>query len=178
MEYTFNLMQFPEDKNEINNWEEIFKQTDGWNNIYQFILEDGLIHDLNELIRTNYEVIPIGYDEIKLALAIKNSEKEIIGFIICQEFNMETQNPELFLQYIVLRPDMQNKKLGQNILKNLPDEVEKITGVKPVSAFSYIERSNKASQAIYLRCGYDLTPIKRAEKYFIAKNTFEKELEK
>ena len=68
--YRFELMQFPDDKAEINSWQDKYNKTEGWKNIYQFILENGLIYNLGELIATNYEIMPIGDDEVKLAFSI------------------------------------------------------------------------------------------------------------
>ena len=175
---TFNLMKFPEDKAEINDWQTKFGGTSGWDNIYKYILENGLIRSLDEVVLTNYEIFPIGDDEVKLALSIKNQEQNIIGFIICQEFNLTTLSPELFLQYIVLRPDMQNKGLGKQIFNKLPTEIEKITGKRPQSAFSYIDSTNLASQKLYKRFGFELLPIKNNNEFVMAKGNFEPQLEK
>ncbi|MCR5553263.1 MAG: GNAT family N-acetyltransferase [bacterium] len=174
--YHFELMKFPDDKAEINSWQDKYKETEGWKNIYQFILENGLIYNLGELIATNYEIMPIGDDEVKLAFSIKD-EKEVIGFIICQEFEMTSDNPELFLQYIVLRPDMQNKGIGKNIFKILPDAVEKQTGVRPNKAFSYIETTNLASQKLYKNFGFEFRLINNNNNYILASGEFEKSLE-
>ena len=172
---TFNLMKFPEDKAEINGWQTKFAKTAGWDNIYKYILENGLIRSLDEVILTNYEIFPIGDDEIKLALSIKN-QKETLGFVICQEFNLTTPSPELFLQYIVLRPDMQNKGIGKQIFNKLPTEIEKITGKRPQSAFSYIDCTNLPSQKLYKRFEFDLSPINH--KFVKATGNFEPQLEK
>ena len=174
--YRFELMQFPDDKAEINSWQDKYNKTEGWKNIYQFILENGLIHNLGELIATNYEIMPIGDDEIKLAFSIKN-DNEIIGFIICQEFGMTSQDPELFLQYIVLKPDMQNKGIGKNIFKKLPDAVEEQTGVRPEKAFSYIETTNLASQKLYKNFGFEFRLINNNNNFLLASGEFEQNLE-
>ena len=173
--YHFELMRFPEDKAEINSWQEKYYGTDGWNNIYQFILENGLILNLNELIATNYEIMPIGDDEIKLAISIKD-EKDIIGFIICQEFGMQSSSPELFLQYIVLRPDMQNKGIGKDIFEKLPEVIEKQTKVRPEKAFSYIDVTNLASQKLYKYFDFSFEKIQNCS-FIMAKGEFEKEIE-
>ena len=176
--FSFNKMAFPQDKAEINNWQNIFKGTEGFNSIYEYVLENGLIYNLEELINTNYEICPIGDDEAKLALTVLNKQNEIVGFVICQEFDINTDNPELFLQYVVVRPDMQNKGVGSFIFKNLPHKIEKITGKKPVSAFSYIESTNLASQKLYKKFGFNLQYMRNSNKFLIAKGTFEPQLEK
>lgn len=174
----FDLMAFPDDKTEIALWQESFKDTQGWDRIYKYILEDGLIHGLNELIATNYEIFPIGDDEVKLALSIRNQDKAIVGFVICQEFNIKTTSPELFLQYIVIRPDMQNKGIGKFVFKHLPDEVGKLTGKKPVSAFSYIHNTNLASQKLYTSCGFSFEIMTNSADYVRARGNFQEELVK
>ena len=141
----FKNLDIVKDKAEINSWETVFKGTHGWNRIYRFILENGLIRSLNELIETNYERIAIGENEVKLAFVIKNGEKETIGFCICQEFDIPTNNPQLFVQYIVIRPDSQKKGYGTQIFKQLPSEVEKFTGTYPKSCFGYVDKDNSAS---------------------------------
>jgi len=176
--YTFDLMVLPQDKAEINDWQNRYAGTKGWKNIEEYILENGLIYNLDELINTNYEIIPIGDYERKMALSVKNQNKEIVGFVICQEFEILSPFPELFLQYVVIRPDMQNKNVGTYIFKNLANKIEQTTGARPAYVFSYIHSTNLASQKLYKKFGFEFKSMQNCNSLVRAVGSFEKELEK
>ncbi|MBQ7453367.1 MAG: GNAT family N-acetyltransferase [Clostridia bacterium] len=171
-DFYYDLMTFPEDKNEIMGWEKTQNTNAGWENINKYILEGGLIRNLGELIETNYEDFPIGEDERKLAFSVKNNSGDVIGFVICQEFAMQTKTPELFLQYIVMRPDMQRRGYGKRVLNVLPDEVEKQTQIRPISIFSYVEKTNLASQKLFGDFGCTFQEMQNSD-YFRASGAFE-----
>ena len=147
-------MDLENDKSEISSWFERFQGTKEIENIKKFILENGLILNIDELILTNYEIYPIGDNEVKLAISVKNQINQIVAFLILDEFDLNKAEPELFLQYIVVRPDYQHKGYGKQILSDLPGVIENITGKKPVFTTCYIHKENSASLALFEKFGF------------------------
>lgn len=139
-----------EDKKIINTWQEY----ENFDSIYQFILENGLMIDLDEIIEVNYERIPIGNDEIKKAMVAKNKKNEIIAFILFQVFDMTTKEPEMFLQYLVVNPKFQHMGYGSEILKELLLNSRKYFNCTPQEIFCYVDKNNFASLNLFKKLGF------------------------
>ncbi len=122
--------------------------------IYKFVFEDGLIRNFKELIFTNYEQFEIGKDERKNIIVAKTEDGKIVGFIILQIFHLNKTEPELFLQYIVVHPDFQKQKIGEQMLENLGDLLESLYGKRPVEMFAYVHKNNQASLNLFKK--YDI----------------------
>lgn len=155
-EIRITAMQFPEDKQEIAKWEEEFDSSPEFSSIRRFILENNLFYGLDEVIETNHEIIPIGEDEKKLALVAKNKDNKIISWILIDAFDLTTENPSMFLQYIVLHPEYQNKGYGTKILNELFSNTKKYIGIKPKETFCYIHKDNIASQKLFNKFNFSL----------------------
>lgn len=153
---------------EIISWDSEFAGTPEYASVEHFIFEDWLIHGMAELIQTNYENVPIGEDERKLILVAKNKTGKIVGFTIQSIYSLLTNDPELFLQYIIINPKYQNQGIGTEILNNLSNAIKTAIGKKPKSMFSYIEKENFASQKLYKKFGLDFEPVKNDERYLKA----------
>lgn len=153
-------MKFPEDKIEISNWEKKYNGTEGFELIKHYILEDDIFYGLDEVIETNHEILPIGDDEKKLAFVGKLND-EIVAWILIDAFDLTTTEPEMFLQYIVINPEYQHKGIGTAIAKELFLKPEKYIGVKPNSIFSYIDKTNIASQKLFAKFNFQLKPTQK-----------------
>lgn len=158
-------MKFPEDKTEISNWKKIYKGTKGFNAIKHYILEDNIYYGLDEVIETNHEMLPIGDDEKKLAFVAKLNNT-IVAWILLDAFDLSTENPEMFLQYIVINPKYQNQGIGTEIAKELFLNAEKYIGIKPKEIFAYIDIKNIPSQKLFKNFNFSFRPLK--EKYLQA----------
>ena len=152
-------MDLEPDKAQIAKWETDYADTPEYKTIEKYILENKLIYDLAEVIESNYEIIPIGKNEIKKALVAKTNKDEIIGFILCQAFDLQTSLPEVFLQYIVINPKYQHQGYGRSIFMEFFTNPKKYLGLKPNQkpphyVFSYIDKDNECSQALYKSFGF------------------------
>ncbi len=165
---TITPLIFEEELDEIRDWDKEFRGTSKYENFEKFLFENGKILGMAELICTNYEIYPIGNDEIKLILIAKNNSGKIIGFTIQCVFGLETNDPELFLQYIIIHPDFQHKGIGTHILNNISSAIEKVAGKKPKSIFSYINKENIESQNLYKKFGLNFEPVENDDDYLKA----------
>lgn len=159
-------MKFPEDKNEIGSWEKDFDGTEGMNKISHFILEDNTFYNLGEVIESNYEIIPIGENEVKLAYVAKNEDNKIVAWILLQAFELDSKEPEMFFQYIVIHPEFQHKGIGTEIAKQVFLTPENFIGVKPKHIFSYIHKENYNSQKLFQ--GFNFSLYECGENYLRA----------
>lgn len=141
----------------IKLWPKIYANHPNFNNIERFILEGNTYYGLDEVILTNYEFFHIGEDERKFCLSIINQEEIPIGFILACLFNIERNNPELILQYIVLSPEYQSLGYGTVILKELLEKPEKYFLVKPNEIYASIEKDNTASLNLFKKFGFSFT---------------------
>lgn len=156
--FTILPMQFPQDKDEIDSWQQQFAGNKNFKSIEHFILEDNTFYSLGEIIETNFEIIPIGDDERKLAFVAKNDEGKVVAWFLLHVFDLNTNEPEMFFQYIVIHPEYQNSGLGTQIAKEIFLSPEKYVGVKPVEIFSYIHQVNLASQKLFKKFNFSLYP--------------------
>ena len=151
------LMKFPKDKFEIAQWQRDYPDTEGFKNIRKYILEDNIYTNLMEVIELNHETFAIGEEEQKLALVAKLDDETIIAWILLDIFNLDTPEPGIFLQYICMHPLYQNKGYGTQIGKELFLSTEKYLSIKPSYIFSYIEKTNLASQKLYKKFNFKLS---------------------
>lgn len=165
-EFKIVPMKMPNDKDEIVSWEEKYKNTLQFEGIKNFILEGSTYHGLGEVIYTNFENFPIGDDERQLSLVAKNKNNEIIAWILCDVFNLQTANPEMFLQYIIINPKFQNQGYGKSILNELFSVTEKYLQTTPTNYFCYINLRNYASQKLFSKFGFTFDTMN--EDYFKA----------
>lgn len=163
----FVEMKFPEDKEQIGIWEQLYKDTEGMKQIEEFILENSLIFNLGKVIETNYEVFPIGDNEIKKAYVAKKEDGEIVSFVIFDVFDMHKKKPTMIIQYVVVNPKYQGRGYGAQTLSTLLHEVKNISGVQPYEFYSYINQKNYNSQKLFLRSGFELNLVRNSE-YFRA----------
>ncbi len=144
------------DKPQIGEWDKL-KGTPKYENIEKFVLEDGLIHGLEEVILTNYEIIPIGDDEIKKTLVAKTKDNEILGMLIYQVFGLTTKEPEMFLQYVVVNPNYQGKGYGSAIFAEFFTNIQKYAnGCTPKEVFAPVDVANFHSQTLFMNFGFTL----------------------
>ncbi len=148
-------IDFENEIGEILEWDKEFRGTPKYDAFEKFLFEDGTILGMQELIKTNYEQFPIGEDERKLILVAKNKLNKIVGFTIQSVFRLESESPEVFLQYIVVHPDFQNKGVGTFILSNLGQAIKTYVGKMPTEIFSNVERTNLASQKLFKKFGFE-----------------------
>lgn len=133
-------MNLNSDKYEIASWEIDHANTPGFERIKEFILENQTYRGLCEVIETNHELYPIGDDEIKYSYVAKTKNKEIIAWILFDEFDINTTEPELFLQYICIHPLYQNKGYGEAILSEILQNPKKYMAAKPSKVFAYVKK--------------------------------------
>ena len=147
------------DKQEIENWDTEFASHPNYQQIYKFILEDGLIDNLGQLINLNYEKFPIGRNERKFMMIARNEHKKIVGFLILTAYDLQTSKPEMFVQYIVLNPKYQGKGYGTEILHELFSNFKKYINFRPKYVFSYIHKDNEASKNLFKHFGFKISDV-------------------
>ena len=148
-------LDLQEDLPQITGWDSKYKDDPKYKDIKDFIIEGSIHYSIAEVIDLNYEQYPIGNNERKYAFSIKNKENEVIGFVLCCLFNIQ-EKPELFIQYIVLDPDNQNKGYGQQVLNELLTNSETYMETQPVEAVAYINNKNYHSMGLFLKMGFGL----------------------
>lgn len=164
-EYQISPINLSSDIAEISNWDIKFQNDPRYDSIKNFILEDNIYYGLGEVIETNYEIFPIGKNERKYALALRNNQ-EIMGFALAIAIELETPDPELILQYIVLNPDYQHKAIGFKFLNELINNSEKYFDAKFSSVFTRIHNQNTPSLKTFKKLGFTFTP--ESDKYVVA----------
>ena len=147
-------MKFPEDKNEIADWENKYKDDKDFESIAHYILEDQTYMGLGEVIETNHEIYAIGDDERKYAFVAKNEQNEIIAWSLVDFFDITTEKPEMFIQYIVVHPKMQHKGYGEAVAKELILNAKKYLGTQPKNFFAYIDKTNVSSKKLFEKFGF------------------------
>lgn len=170
---TLSDMNIDTDKPQIMQWDSLYQGTPEYNSIYEFVLENGLMRNLGEIIEINHERYPIGDDEIKKALIAKTSTGDIAGFILIDAYDLSSQLCELFIQYIVINPKYQHQGYGEAILNELLHNPENYIGAKPSFVFSAIDKNNIASQNLYRKMGFNFRPYNHASFLQAYQNTFE-----
>ena len=150
-------MLFPEDKNEIASWQAAYGDTPEFESIQKYILEGQTYYGLNEVIETNYEIMPIGDDERRLAFVAKSNDDEIIAWILVDAFDLNTSMPEMFVQYICIHPLYQNQGYGTEIAKEILLNAKQYIGVKPYAIFSYIHKNNTASMNLFKKFNFSIS---------------------
>jgi ribosomal protein S18 acetylase RimI-like enzyme len=161
-------MDFPGDKYEIAGWEIEYGDTPGFQGIREFILENQTYRGLHEVIETNHEIYPIGDDEIKYSFVVKTKNKDIIAWLLLDEFDINTTEPELFLQYICIHPLYQNKGYGEAILNEILSNPKKYLAAKPTNFFAYIKKNNIGSQKLFKKFNFNLRQLLNDVNYLKA----------
>ncbi len=151
------------DKPQIAEWDSAFALDKNYSSIFEFILENGQIRGLAEIIETNYEHFPIGKTERKFTFVAKSDEGEILGFMIMSAFDVGTSKPELFIQYVVVNPLYHHQNVGTNMLEELFSNFKKHIGVKPKNIFAYIHKNNIPSKHLFKHFGFELGDVPRSE---------------
>ena len=167
-------MKFPEDKNEIASWEDKYKNDKDFESIAHFILEDQTYVGLGEVIETNHEIFAIGDDEKKYAFSAKNKNGEIVAWSLVDFFDINTDKPEMFIQYIVVHPKMQHKGYGEAVAKELILNAKKYLGGQPKNFFAYIDKTNHSSRRLFEKFGFG---FKSMTAQFLKAETSEPKLE-
>ena len=171
---SIELMKFPEDKNEIASWQEKYQGDKDFDSIQHFILEDQTYYGLGEVIETNHEIFAIGDDERKYAFVAKNENSEIVAWSLIDFFDITTDNPEMFIQYIVVHPKHQHKGYGEAFAQELILNSKKYVGGQPKTYFAYIDKDNTASRVLFEKFGFD---FKSMTSQFLRAQTTEPKLE-
>lgn len=151
------------DKDEIISWGEKYKGTEGLDAINRYILEDFTYYTLSDVIKINYEHFPIGDDERQFFFVAKNPENEIVAWLLCDCIDMQTNKPELFVQYITVHPLHQHEGYGEALAENILLNSKKFIGVQPKNYFGYIDNTNTASKELFKKFGFK---FKRMTDYY------------
>jgi len=151
----FDIIDFnlESDKKELSTWDELYTGKPEYASIEHFILEDHIIYDMEELIETNHELLPIDFYEMKKALAVKSKNNELIGFLLCYGYETDITST-LYLQYIVLSPKKQHKGYGPEILTEFFGNMRKYLGFEPVDVYALVHKENTDSQNLFKRFGF------------------------
>lgn len=161
-------MKIPDDKKIINDWHNTLQHTKEYETIESYILENRLIYDLDELIEINYEKLNLGYREINKALVVKNTKNKIIGFILCDAYDMTDYSSMLYIQYIVFHPDSQHKGYGTKALTEFFGNTKKYLGFEPTDVYAIIHRHNKSSLSLFEKFGFDFSRRSQSRFYLRA----------
>lgn len=163
LDFKIEPMNLETDKPQIEKWDTEFQSNKNYEQIYKFVLENGLIGGLGEVIETNFEHFPIGKNERKYAFSAKAKNGTILGFLIMSAYDLQTSKPELFLQYVVVNPKYHHQGYGTEILKELFSNFKNYVSVKPKFIFSYIEKGNQNSQLLFKHFGFELGDVPRED---------------
>lgn len=151
------------DKPQIASWDTLLRDSENYESIFKFVLEDGTINGLGEVIETNYELFAIGRNETKNTFVAKTAEGEILGFVILSAFELNTSSPELFLQYVVVNPMYQHQGYGKEMLTQLFLRFKQNIGVKPKSIFAYIHKDNESSKQLFKHFGFEFGEVPKTD---------------
>lgn len=163
IDFKLSPINIETDKPQIAEWDSEYALDPNYSSIFEFILENGEIRGLSEVIETNYEHFPIGKTERKYTFVAKSNEGEILGFMIMSAFDVGTSKPELFIQYVVVNPLYQHQSIGTNMLEELFSNFKKHIGVKPKNIFAYIHKNNSPSQHLFNHFGFQLGDVPKSE---------------
>ena len=151
-----NKLNLDKDLKEIMDWENRYAGTEGLENIKRFILEGDAYYNLAEVIDVNYEKFAISGDERKFALAIRDTQNNLLGFTLNAVIDVDTMNPELLIQYLVINPEYQSKGIGKKALLMLLGNTEEYYGMEINKAFARIDISNISSRKLFESVGFEL----------------------
>ena len=157
-----------EDRKLINNWNLEFSGKPEFESIERFILENGLLTNLDEVIMTNHDLLSLDYREIKKAFSIYDNKTNIIGFLLCFAYEIGDYSSELYLQYIVLNPNYQKQGLGTNILKEFFINQKQYLGFEPENICAVVNRVNFSSLNLFKKFGF--TFKRKSRSYLWAEN--------
>ena len=146
---------------QIAEWETKYKNHKGYKAIEHFILEDNTYYSLAEVIEINHEMYPIGEDERKHALAIKNKENNLVGFVLATIMDKTTPSPCMFLQYVVISPEFQGQGFGKKTVKEMKLPIGPIMSL----IFGYVHNQNYHSMKLMLDLGASLKAMEKSSYY-------------
>lgn len=158
-DFKIEPMDIEKDRLELDSWEKSFPDTPGFQQIKRFILEGDTYYTLGEVVWNNIEVYPVGEDEIKYSYVAKTNDGTIIAWILIDEFDLNTNEPELFIQYICIHPLFQKQGYGEAILKEILFNYNKYIAVKPSNTFAYIHEDNISSQNLFKKFNFTLSEL-------------------
>ena len=150
---------------QIAEWETKYKNHKGYKAIEHFILEDNTYYSLAEVIEINHEMYPIGEDERKHALAIKNKENNLVGFVLATIMDKTTPSPCMFLQYVVISPEFQGQGFGKKTVKEITENAEQYFDVPITEFFGYVHNQNYHSMKLMLDLGASLKAMEKSSYY-------------
>lgn len=156
------------DRNQIFSWDNEFAENPEFESIERFVLENGLLSNIAEVIETNHDLIPLDYRELKKAFSIKDINNDIIGFLLCLAYDINDYSSELYLQYIVLNPNNQNHGLGTEILKKFFINQTEYLGFEPENICAVINRVNFSSLNLFNKFGFNFR--RKSRSYLWAEN--------
>ena len=165
-------MNFPDDKLAINDWHKTFQHTKAYETIESYVLENYLMDDLASVIEINHEILDTDYREEKKAFVIKNKKSEIVGFILCDAYDIADYASMLYLQYIVFKPDFQHKGYGTEVFNEFFSNIKKYIGFEPTDVYAIIHRHNKSSISLFEKFGFDFSRRPQSRFYLRADNDF------
>lgn len=154
--FTIEPMSLNDDRLEIASWAHRYSDEPGFQGIQKFILENKKYHGLDEVIWNNLMLYPISDDERKYTYVAKIKDGTIIGFVMLDEFDINTTEPELIIQYICLHPHYQHQGYGEAILQEILFHTKKYMPVKPSNTFAYVHKDNIASLALFKKFNFDI----------------------
>lgn len=149
----FDVLDIENDTNEINSWCHTLYNHENYKSIKQFALH-GSYFDLAHLLSSTYEPTSKDPSKQQVQMAVRENN-EIVAFVVFKMHDLNAE-PYTYLHYIVVKPDKQGQKIGEKIVKALPDEIKKLFGKKPTEIYGYIEKENSASQALFTKLGAEL----------------------
>ncbi len=151
----FELLKSKKQLKEIANWEYEFEDTPELKLMLRFILHGNYLN-LNHFLKTREKELDNQEDTFKQFWLIKDDTDEIVAFVEISVFKKADKNI-LSITYIAVRPDMQHKNIGSEILERLPQIVEENLNIKINSTMTFIESTNKISARLFKKLGYDLS---------------------
>lgn len=148
----FDVLDIENDTNEINSWCHTLYNHKNYESVKRFALH-GNYFDLAHLISSTYEADSKDPSKKQVQMVVRDGG-EIVAFAIFKMHDLNTK-PYAYLHYVVVRPDKQGKKIGEEIIHRLPNEIKKLFGKTPTEIYGYIEKENNASQALFAKLGAD-----------------------
>ena len=156
------------DREIICSWDSKFAKKPEFEDIEKFILENGLLTNLDEVIMTNHDLLSLDYRELKKAFSIYDKKENVIGFLLCFAYEIGDYSSELYLQYIVLNPNNQKQGLGTNILNEFFINQKQYLGFEPENICAVVNKTNFSSVNLFKKFGFSFK--RKSRSYFWAEN--------
>lgn len=158
---------------QINEWKNIY--ADKFTSIEQFVLEGGMIPNLDMLIAIHES----DKTDSKLthSLVAKTRDNEVVGLLLTKMYNIKSETPDLKINQIAINPKYQHSGYGYQILTELFENPKKYLSKTPYMVFCNIDNENLASMFLFLKLGFDLQTPNRTT-LFSAESTLPKILDR